>query len=49
MMGKLLNVGKRLLTGESIFMTHFTNLGALRSLRGKTMEILEGLYVSLSD
>lgn len=31
MMGKLLNVGKRLLTGESIFMTHFTNLGAQRS------------------
>ncbi len=25
---KLLNVGKRVLTGESIFMTHFTNLGA---------------------
>ncbi len=27
-MGKLLNVGKRMLTGESIFMTHFTNTGA---------------------
>ncbi len=26
-MGKLLNVGKRVLTGESIFMTHFTNSG----------------------
>ena len=26
-MGKLLNVGKRVLTGESIFMTHFTNAG----------------------
>ncbi len=26
-MGKLLNVGKRVLTGESIFMTHFTNQG----------------------
>lgn len=25
--GKLLNVGKRVLTGESIFMTHFTNSG----------------------
>jgi uncharacterized protein (TIGR00266 family) len=25
--GKLLNVGKRMLTGESIFLTHFTNLG----------------------
>ncbi|MDY6953252.1 MAG: TIGR00266 family protein [Thermodesulfobacteriota bacterium] len=25
--GKLLNVGKRVLTGESIFMTHFTNEG----------------------
>jgi len=25
--GKLLNVGKRVLTGESIFMTHFTNGG----------------------
>ncbi|NIB41756.1 TIGR00266 family protein [Pseudomaricurvus alkylphenolicus] len=27
-MGKLLSVGKRVLTGESIFMTHFTNEGA---------------------
>ena len=27
MMGKLLNVGKRVLTGESIFLTHFTNHG----------------------
>lgn len=27
MMGKLLSVGKRVLTGESIFMTHFTNQG----------------------
>lgn len=27
-MGKLLNVGKRVLTGESIFMTHFTNSGS---------------------
>jgi uncharacterized protein (TIGR00266 family) len=27
LMGKLLNVGKRALTGESIFMTHFTNQG----------------------
>ena len=26
-MGKLLNVGKRVLTGESIFITHFTNTG----------------------
>lgn len=26
-MGKLLGVGKRVLTGESIFMTHFTNIG----------------------
>lgn len=28
--GKLVNVGKRALTGESIFMTHFTNTGASR-------------------
>ena len=28
MMSKLLNVGKRVLTGESIFMTHFTNAGS---------------------
>ena len=28
MMGKLMNVGKRVLTGESVFMTHFTNTGA---------------------
>ncbi len=27
MMGKLLSVGKRALTGESIFLTHFTNAG----------------------
>jgi uncharacterized protein (TIGR00266 family) len=27
MLGKLLNVGKRVLTGESVFMTHFTNAG----------------------
>ena len=27
-MGKLLSVGKRVLTGESIFMTHFTNSGS---------------------
>lgn len=26
-LGKLLNVGKRVLTGESIFLTHFTNIG----------------------
>ena len=28
LMGKLLGVGKRVLTGESIFMTHFTNTGS---------------------
>jgi uncharacterized protein (TIGR00266 family) len=28
LMGKLLSVGKRVLTGESIFMTHFTHRGA---------------------
>ncbi len=27
MLGKLLNVGKRVLSGESIFMTHFSNNG----------------------
>jgi uncharacterized protein (TIGR00266 family) len=27
-LGKLLNVGKRVLTGESVFMTHFTNSGS---------------------
>lgn len=27
-MGKLMSVGKRMLTGESIFMTHFTNIGS---------------------
>jgi len=27
-MGKLFNVGKRMLTGESVFLTHFTNEGA---------------------
>ena len=30
--GKLLNVGKSLLTGESIFMTHFTNEGQGKKL-----------------
>jgi len=30
MFGKLLNVGKRVLTGESIFITHFTNDGGGR-------------------
>jgi uncharacterized protein (TIGR00266 family) len=30
-MGKLLSVGKRALTGESIFMTHFTNHGGGKS------------------
>ncbi len=29
-MGKLFGAGKRLLTGESLFMTHFTNRGALK-------------------
>lgn len=28
LMGKLLSVGKRVLTGESIFMTHFSNAGS---------------------
>ncbi|MBW7997405.1 MAG: TIGR00266 family protein [Candidatus Glassbacteria bacterium] len=32
-MSKLLNVGKRVLTGESIFMTHFTNSGHGGKLR----------------
>jgi len=27
-MGKLLSAGKRVLTGESIFLTHFTNTGS---------------------
>ncbi len=27
LLGKLLDVGKRVMTGESLFMTHFTNLG----------------------
>lgn len=30
-MGKLLSVGKRALTGESLFMTHFTNTGRTKS------------------
>ena len=30
LMGKLLGAGKRMLTGESIFMTHFTNGGAAK-------------------
>lgn len=28
MMGKIFSAGKRMLTGESIFMTHFTNMGS---------------------
>jgi uncharacterized protein (TIGR00266 family) len=31
MLGKLLNVGKRALTGESIFLTHFTNHGSAKN------------------
>jgi uncharacterized protein (TIGR00266 family) len=31
--GALLNIGKRMLTGESIFMTHFTHRGASRKRR----------------
>ena len=31
MFGKLLEVGKRALTGESIFMTHFTHTGSGKS------------------
>ncbi len=30
LMGKLFSVGKRVLTGESIFMTHFTNQGRVK-------------------
>jgi len=30
LVGKLLNVGKRLLTGESLFLTHFTNQGSVK-------------------
>jgi len=33
MMGKLLSIGKRVLTGESIFMTHFTHSGASEKRR----------------
>ena len=29
-MGKLLSAGSRMLTGESIFMTHFTNQGSAK-------------------
>jgi uncharacterized protein (AIM24 family) len=29
-MDKLMSVGKRVLTGESLFMTHFTNRGTLK-------------------
>jgi uncharacterized protein (TIGR00266 family) len=31
LMGKLLSAGKRVLTGESLFMTHFTNRGSKKS------------------
>lgn len=30
LMGKLMGAGKRILTGESLFMTHFTNHGSLK-------------------
>ncbi|MCA6074403.1 TIGR00266 family protein [Fulvivirga sedimenti] len=33
-LGKLIQVGTRVLTGESIFMTHFTNLGSKRARLG---------------
>jgi uncharacterized protein (TIGR00266 family) len=32
--GKLLNVGKRMVTGESLFMTHFTNTGPVKRRAG---------------
>ena len=32
-LGKLMSAGKRLLTGESLFLTAFTNVGQGRSLR----------------
>jgi uncharacterized protein (TIGR00266 family) len=32
LLGKLLNAGKRVLTGESIFMTHFTNMSSERRI-----------------
>lgn len=32
--GKLLNVGKRMVTGESLFMTHFTNTGSVKRRAG---------------
>ena len=35
LMGKLLNVGKRVLTGESIFLTHFTNQGQGKKCQGQ--------------
>jgi len=31
LMGKLFNAGKRMVTGESLFMTHFTNQGSRRA------------------
>lgn len=34
LMGKLFSAGKRMITGESLFMTHFTNLGHNRQTLG---------------
>jgi uncharacterized protein (TIGR00266 family) len=46
-MGKLLAVGKRALTGESLFMTHFTNAGAGRKRRVAFAAPFPGKIVAL--
>lgn len=50
-MGKLLSVGKRALTGESIFMTHFTHSGASGKRRAAFAAPFPGkiIPVNLSD
>ncbi len=46
-MGKLLAVGKRALTGESLFMTHFTNTGAAGKRRVAFAAPFPGKIVAL--
>lgn len=48
LMGKLLSVGKRVLTGESIFMTHFTHVGGQGKRRAAFASSYPGKIVALN-
>jgi uncharacterized protein (AIM24 family) len=44
LIGKLLSAGSRLITGESLFLTHFTNRGSGKNRVAFSALILEQLY-----